>query len=302
MFTYINDYAPCRGEYSHLVNDNEAMVTANGAFIDGNEEGPADWRIKSIDSKRRRRAAVPEPRRAPDRLLLEVPDRRTLALHPDRHPLHRDQGELTMREPKFNPPYGGAISHVTDPAEHHGYLHMVAWAVEIGSHAEYIKDWCAKAKSAGAPLDTLYERSGPCGIGTGEWVRFSDIDTTGHDSARGFVRIEQYVKELVRYQHAVTQYRKWHRKAPALKTFTVTITAPITTTVRALDEEDARRTALAGWAQNPDSTATARLTGPPGAWLATLNGIPNVIEVRKHESDRQSRFGTRNDKAFDQRS
>ncbi|MFI8089131.1 hypothetical protein ACIF9R_12550 [Streptomyces sp. NPDC086080] len=186
-----------------------------------------------------------------------------------------------MQGPKFNPPYGGAISQVTDPAEHHGYLHMVAWAVEIGSHAQYIKDRCAKAKAAGAPLDTLYERSGPCGVGTGEWVRFSDINTTGHDAARGFVRIEQYVRELVRYQHAVAQYRKWRRTAPPLKTFTVTITAPITTTVRALDEEDARRTAMAGWAPSPDGTATARLAGPPGSWVAKFNGTPSVKEVRR---------------------
>ncbi|WP_434598147.1 hypothetical protein [Streptomyces sp. A5-4] len=49
MFTYVNDYDPCRGEYSYLVNDNEAMATANWAFIDDNEEDPAEWRIKSID-------------------------------------------------------------------------------------------------------------------------------------------------------------------------------------------------------------------------------------------------------------
>ncbi|KOT47120.1 MULTISPECIES: hypothetical protein [Streptomyces] len=49
MFTYINDYDPCSGEYSFLVNDDEAMATANWAFVDGTKEDPADWRIKSID-------------------------------------------------------------------------------------------------------------------------------------------------------------------------------------------------------------------------------------------------------------
>ncbi|MEV7872488.1 hypothetical protein AB0P17_41720 [Streptomyces sp. NPDC088124] len=49
MFTYVNDDDPCRGEYSYLVNDNEAMATANWAFIDDNEEAPAAWRIKAID-------------------------------------------------------------------------------------------------------------------------------------------------------------------------------------------------------------------------------------------------------------
>ncbi|MCM2392611.1 hypothetical protein [Streptomyces albipurpureus] len=34
MFTYTNDDDPCCGEYSYLVNDNEAMFTANWAFID----------------------------------------------------------------------------------------------------------------------------------------------------------------------------------------------------------------------------------------------------------------------------
>jgi hypothetical protein len=263
-------------------DDNVAVETIHGALADEIEAmNRAQVAFYDLMVKHKRRAAVPEPRRAPDRLLLEVPGRRTPSLHSDHHPRHRDQGELTVQQPKFNPPYGGAINHVTDPGEHHGYLHMVAWAVEIGSHAEYIKDRCAKAKAAGAPLDTLYERSGPCGVGTGEWVRFSDIDTIGHDAARGFVRIEQYVRELVRYQHAVAQYRKWRRTAPPLKTFTVTITAPITTTVRALDEEDARRTAMAGWAPNPDGSATARLTGPPGAWVAKFNGTPSVKEVRR---------------------
>ncbi|WP_405749293.1 hypothetical protein OG232_04255 [Streptomyces sp. NBC_01411] len=49
MFTYVNDYDPCRGEYSYLVNDNEAMATANWAFLDDKEEDPAKWRIDSID-------------------------------------------------------------------------------------------------------------------------------------------------------------------------------------------------------------------------------------------------------------
>lgn len=183
-----------------------------------------------------------------------------------------------MQEPKFTPPYGGT-NHVTDPAQHHGFLHMVAWAVECGSEAEYIKHRCAKAKAAGAPLDALYESSGPGGVGTGEWVRFSDIDTTGHNGARGFIRIEQYVQELVRYQHAVAQHHKWRKTAPPLKTYTVTITAPMTATVRARDKEDASRTAMAGWAPSPDGTARACLTGPPGSWLAKFNGIPSVKEA-----------------------
>lgn len=49
MFTYINDYDPCCGKYSYLANDNEAMATANWAFIDDNEQDPAEWRIESID-------------------------------------------------------------------------------------------------------------------------------------------------------------------------------------------------------------------------------------------------------------
>ncbi|MGW6606169.1 hypothetical protein [Streptomyces sp. NPDC055036] len=49
MFTYINDCDPCSVEYSYLVNDNEAMATANWAFIEDNEEDPAKWRIESID-------------------------------------------------------------------------------------------------------------------------------------------------------------------------------------------------------------------------------------------------------------
>lgn len=60
-------------------------------------------------------------------------------------------------------PYGGVINwalprgrSVHDPAVHHGYRHIVAWGVHLGSHAYFIEAQCAKAKEAGAPMDALY--------------------------------------------------------------------------------------------------------------------------------------------------
>lgn len=38
---------------------------------------------------------------------------------------------------------------------------------------------------------------------------------------------------------------------------------------------------MAGWTSSPDGTATARLTGPPGSWIAKFNGTPSVKEVRR---------------------
>ncbi|MFJ7416196.1 hypothetical protein ACIQWZ_36135 [Streptomyces sp. NPDC098077] len=49
MFTYSNDDDPGRGKYSYLANYNEAIATANWAFIEDAEEDPAAWRIESID-------------------------------------------------------------------------------------------------------------------------------------------------------------------------------------------------------------------------------------------------------------
>ncbi|MFJ2778234.1 hypothetical protein [Kitasatospora sp. NPDC087315] len=186
-----------------------------------------------------------------------------------------------MQEPTFNPPYGGANQHVTDPAKHHGYLHLVAWSVHLGSYSEYIEGRCAEAKAAGAPADVIYERSGPGGVRTGEWVRFSSIETDTRDRAHSFVSMQEYVDELVHFQHARRKYHARRKTLPPFKLFTVTLTVPLTTTVTALNEEDARRSALAGWAQSPDGTATARLSGPPGAWVANFNGIPTVEEARR---------------------
>ncbi|MFF3697418.1 hypothetical protein [Streptomyces sp. NPDC002221] len=104
---------------------------------------------------------------------------------------------------------------------------------------------------------------------------------TAPDPACGLARVEQYVRELVRYQHAIAQYRKWQRTAPPLKTFTVTITAPMATIVRALDEDDARRTAMAGSVPSPGGTITRRLTGPSGYWIAEVNGTASAREVRR---------------------
>ncbi|WP_434598139.1 hypothetical protein [Streptomyces sp. A5-4] len=66
-----------------------------------------------------------------------------------------------MNIPVFRSRYGGSIQwrggkqHLADPAVNHGYHHIVAWHILLGSHAYYIIDRCAEAKTAGAPKEVF---------------------------------------------------------------------------------------------------------------------------------------------------
>jgi hypothetical protein len=91
------------------------------------------------------------------------------------------------REP-FHGPYGGAVSHVHNPRDHHGYRYIVAWCVALGSYAPYIKDRCNEARADNAPKDAVYKRD------DGTWVTF---DPTWHDAER----YQAYVDAMIRYEH-----------------------------------------------------------------------------------------------------
>lgn len=82
-----------------------------------------------------------------------------------------------------NVPYGGVINwalangkSVHDPSVHHGYRHIVAWSVHMGSYAYYIELQCQKAKDDGAPKDAIYLRTGAPHTNTeGVWRTFSGL-------------------------------------------------------------------------------------------------------------------------------
>lgn len=68
-----------------------------------------------------------------------------------------------------NLPYGGVMNwklpkgkSVHDLSVHHGYRHIVAWGVHMGSFAYYIEMQCAEAKAQEAPMDAIF-------LGGSEW-------------------------------------------------------------------------------------------------------------------------------------
>jgi hypothetical protein len=110
-------------------------------------------------------------------------------------------------------PYGGVINwrmdtkrSVHDPSVHHGYRHMVAWSVWVGSHAYYTEDQCWRAKQEGAPKDAIFMRS-PAPHeeeAPREWVTFSSLRTsrTDFDGRQMVEAMEKYVKQIERMEQA----------------------------------------------------------------------------------------------------
>lgn len=100
-------------------------------------------------------------------------------------------------------PYGGVINwalpggkSVHSPSVHHGYRHIVAWGVHLGSHAYYIEMQCAKAKEQGAPLDAIY--LGGTEWGPAEervWHTFSEIKRPENTQAIG-----EYVEAMIKME------------------------------------------------------------------------------------------------------
>lgn len=94
--------------------------------------------------------------------------------------------------PTFKPPYGTADQHVVSPAQHFGYHYIVAYLVDGGSRAEYIKRACSDAHAEGLPKDAVCY--GPAANGI--WQR------------RGDMQSSSYGRRLDRYAAALTQYEK----------------------------------------------------------------------------------------------
>ena len=87
----------------------------------------------------------------------------------------------------FRPPYGTKDQHVISRAQHFGYIYIVAFLVDGGNLADYIKRACADAQEAGAPKDAVcYEN--------GRWKRRSKLNL-GYGR-----RLDTYARALTKYE------------------------------------------------------------------------------------------------------
>lgn len=116
-----------------------------------------------------------------------------------------------MNVPVFRSRYGGSIQwrdgtqHLADPAVNHGYHHIVALGILLGSHAYYIIDRCTGAKAAGARKDVFssdtIDRFTP--TERERWKPWSTFG--GTDQVRDIV--ENIVAELERHTKALATHR-----------------------------------------------------------------------------------------------
>lgn len=101
-------------------------------------------------------------------------------------------------------PYGGVINwmlpkdkSVHQESVHHGYRHIVAWGVRLGSYAYYIEMQCQRAKDDGAPKDAIYLS----GINHSPQPRvWHTFDGLRLKNPRAGEEIEEYVKAMVRLE------------------------------------------------------------------------------------------------------
>ncbi|MFJ7280649.1 hypothetical protein [Kitasatospora sp. NPDC098663] len=122
-----------------------------------------------------------------------------------------------MNIPVFHSRYGGAIQwrdgkqHLADPAVNHGYHHIVAWHILLGSNAYYIIDRCAEAKTAGAQKDVFsfdtIDRFTPTEHKS--WKRWGTFG--GTDQVRAIV--EHIVAGLNRHTKALAAHRAAMKEA-----------------------------------------------------------------------------------------
>lgn len=98
--------------------------------------------------------------------------------------------------PTFNPPrgYGTAGQHVISPAEHLGYVYVVAFLVDGGNAADYIRRACADAHEEGAPKDVVCHSDG-------RWKRRSEMNLTFGR------RLDTYVRALNKYEQELKAER-----------------------------------------------------------------------------------------------
>lgn len=148
---------------------------------------------------------------------------------------------MTLDTPVFEAPFGGAMIHVTDPKDHRGYRHIVAWAVGSGATStEFVKERCRQAEAEDAPKSAVYKPSpDPDSDEEPAWVTFAGI---GRPEDREMVAT--YVQAMIAYEEALEAYRKTQDDRPPLYSYTMTVPANVSITVKAVSY-DAARVAIA---------------------------------------------------------
>lgn len=96
----------------------------------------------------------------------------------------------------FRLPYGSAGQHVYRPEENLGYRYLVAYFVDGGLDADYIRKACQEAHADGAPLDAV------CRPG-GVWKTHGEL--TNQAVAH---RLEQYASALAQYEDELSKERR----------------------------------------------------------------------------------------------
>lgn len=144
---------------------------------------------------------------------------------------------MTLDTPVFEAPFGGAMIHVTDPKDHRGYRHIVAWAIGLGATStEYVKALCRQAEAENAPKSAVYKPSPD--LGSNEepaWVTFDGI---GRPENREM--IATYVQAMIAYEKALEAYRKAQDDRSPLYAYTLNVPANVSITVNAVSYDAAR--------------------------------------------------------------
>lgn len=97
--------------------------------------------------------------------------------------------------PHFKAPYGTADQHVISPAQHLGYHYIVAYHVNGGSMADYVRRACAEAHDERAPKDVV------CHTNDG-WKRRGEVTNLMHGR-----RLDSYVRALIKYEQELKTER-----------------------------------------------------------------------------------------------
>lgn len=103
--------------------------------------------------------------------------------------------------PVFKPPYGTKDQHVPSPAHHFGYHYIVAYLVDGGSRADYIKRACSDAHAEGLPRDAVCH--GPLGASDGNWQRRGDMQNRTYGR-----RLDAYAAALTKYEQELKAERE----------------------------------------------------------------------------------------------
>lgn len=136
--------------------------------------------------------------------------------------------------PRFRPPFGGAECVVINPKDHRGYHSIVAWCISLGATSrEYVIGECERAAAEDAPVNAIYKTSvtpheREKGI-EGTWVVVDDIA-----SPENRARVELYTQAMVDHEKRLAEWSKAQKNLPPLYSYTLTLPAKATVTVRAV--------------------------------------------------------------------